>query len=98
MVVNVSNSEILSLYYTINLELFNEEVQSCVTLASQFLGLDTNGYVTEPLLSLLFVPSTCHVELELIGQSFQSRCLKFDEFLPENIHSQLVNFHNTRVF
>ena len=78
--------------------MFNEETQSCITLASQFLGLETNGYVTESLLSLLFVLSTCPVEYEIPGQSFQSCFLKFDEFLGENIHSQLVNFHNTRVF
>ena len=92
------DGEILSLSYPIDLDLFNEEAWSCVTLASQFLGLDTNGYVIEPLLSLMFVLSTYHVEPELPGQSFQSCCLKFDEFLAENIRSQLANFHDTRVF
>ena len=92
------DSEILSLSYPIDLDLFNEESQSCVTLACQFLGLDTNGYITEPLLSLLFVISTCPIEHKLLGQSFQSRSLKFDEFLAKNIRSQLVNFHDTRVF
>ena len=72
-------------------------VVSCL-LASQFLGLDTNCYVTESLLSLLFVLSTCPFEYELPSQSFQSCCLKFDEFLAKNIHSQLFNFHDTRVF
>ena len=41
------NSEVISLSYLIDLVLFNEETQSCITLSSQFLGLDTNGYVTE---------------------------------------------------
>ena len=46
------DGEILSLSYQIDLDLFNEEDQSCVTLSSQFLGLDTNGYLMEPFLSL----------------------------------------------
>ena len=61
------DGEILSLSYLLELDLFNEEAQSCVTLASHFLGLDSDGYVTEPLLSLLFVLSTCPIEPELIG-------------------------------
>ena len=65
---------------------------------SQFLGLDTYKYVTEPLMSLLFTLSTSQVEFEESTQSVQSSCLKFDEFLAENIHSQLVDFHNTRSF
>ena len=91
-------AEVISLYYPIDPSLFNEETQWCITLASQFLGLDTNGYITEPLLSLLFFLSTCLVEIELPGQSFQSCCLKFDEFLVENIFSQLATFDDTRVF
>ena len=35
------DSEVISLSYHIYLVLFNEETQSCITLASQFLGLDT---------------------------------------------------------
>ena len=66
--------------------------------SQSFLGLDTNCYVTESPLSLLFVLTTCLVEFELPGHCFQSCCLKFDEFLAENIRSQLVNFHGTRVF
>ena len=48
------NGDILCLSYPIDLDLFNEEAQSCVTLAYHFLGLDTNAYITDPLLSLLF--------------------------------------------
>ena len=55
------DSEIMSLSYPIDLVLFNEETQLCITLVSQFLGLDTNGYVTESLLSLLFILSTCPI-------------------------------------
>ena len=64
------DSEVMHLSYPIDLVLFNEETQLCITLVSQFLGLDTNGYVTESLLSLLFVLSTCPVESELPCQSF----------------------------
>ena len=84
--------------YPIDLSLLNEETQWCATLARQFLGLETNGYFTNPLLSLLFVLSTCPVKPQLPGQYFQSCCLKFDDFLAENIRSQLANFHGTRVF
>ena len=66
--------------------------------ASQLLGLDTNGYVTESLFSMVFDLSTFLVESKLPGHSIQSCCLKFDEFLAENIRSHLVNFHDTRVF
>ena len=61
----------------------------------QFLGLDTDRYVTESLMSLLFRVSTCPVESIESGQSC---CIKFDEFLAKSIHSQLVNFHSTRFF
>ena len=64
------DSEVMSLSYPIDLVLFNEETQFCINLASQFLGLDTNGYVTKSLLILLFVLSTCQVEFELPRQSF----------------------------
>ena len=81
------DSEVIGLSYPIHLVLFNEETQSCITLASQILGLDTNGYVTKSLLSLLFVLSTCQTESEIPSQSFQFCCLKFDEFLAEKIRS-----------
>ena len=61
------DSEFIGLSYPIDLVLFNEETQSCITLASQFFGLDTNGYVTESLLSLLFVLSTCQIESKILG-------------------------------
>ena len=92
------DSEFIGLSYPIDLVLFNEETHSCITLASKFLGLDTNGYVTESLLSLFFVLSTCRVEFKLLDRSFQSCFLKSVEFLAENIHSELVNFHSTRFF
>ena len=78
--------------------MFNKETQSLITLASQFLGLDTNKYITEPLLSLIFTLSTDQVGSEQFIQTMQSSCLKFDEFLAENIRSQLINFHGTITF
>ena len=77
----------MSLSYPIDMVLFNQETQLCITLSNQFLGLDTNGYVTESLLSLLFVLSTFPVDSELPSQFFQSCFLKFDEFQDENICS-----------
>ena len=81
------DSEPIDLSYPIELKQFNEETQWCISLASQFLGLDTDAYVTESLLSLLFILSTCSTETEFPGHSGQSCCLKFDEFLAENIYS-----------
>ena len=49
-------------------------------------------------MSLLFTLSTCPVESEESSQLVQYPCLKFDEFLVENIHSQLMDFHKTRSF
>ena len=49
-------------------------------------------------MSILFVLSTFLAEPEFPGQSYQYFFLKFDEFLAKNIHSQLANFHGTRMF
>ena len=40
--------------FLIDFDLFNEETQSVITIASQFLGLDSNQFVTKSLLSLIF--------------------------------------------
>ena len=63
------DSEPIDLYYPIDLNQFNEETQWCISLANQFLGLDIDAYVTESLLSLLFVLSTFSAETNLPGQS-----------------------------
>ena len=63
------NSEPINLSYPIDLGRFNEETQWCITLTSQFLGLDTDAYILESLLSLLFVLDTFPAEPELLGQS-----------------------------
>ena len=39
------NSEPIDLSYPIDLNQFNEETQWCISLARQFLGLDTDTYV-----------------------------------------------------
>ena len=92
------NGEPIDLSYPIDLSRFNEETQWCISLATRFLGLDTDAYVPESLLSLLFILSTCPIEPKLPRKSYQSCCLKFDEFLAEKIRSQLANFHGTKVF
>ena len=40
--------------FPIDFNLLNEETQYMITLESQFLGMDSNQFVTEPLLSLIF--------------------------------------------
>ena len=70
----------------------------CGNPLHRHLGLDTDKYITDPLMSLLFVLSTCPIESDDSSQSVQVSCLKFDEFLAENIHSQLMDFHKTKTF
>ena len=41
------DNEPINLSYPIDLSQFNEETQWCITLTSQFLGLDTNAYIAE---------------------------------------------------
>ena len=62
----------IHLSYPIDLSLFNEETQWCISLASQFIGLDTNACIPKSLLSLLFVLDTFPAEPKLLGQSSQS--------------------------
>ena len=75
--------------FPVDINMFNEESQWVISLLSLFLGLDTDKFVPEVLLSLLFRLSLHQPKSESIWLS----CLKFDEFLDENIHSQLVNLH-----
>ena len=49
---------------------------------SQFLRLDTNKYVTEPLMSLLFVLSTDQIELEESSQVSQSSHIALNLMIP----------------
>ena len=55
--------------FPVDSNLFNEETQCVITLMSQFIGLDIDKYVTEPLMSLLFSFSTGKIESEQSGQS-----------------------------
>ena len=68
------------------------------TLLSQFLGMDIEKYVTNPMMSLLFTLSTFPINSEDPNQSVDVSCLKFDEFLDENIHSPQVYFPRTITF
>ena len=79
--------------FPVDTNLFNKESKLVISLMSQFLGLDTDRYVTELLMILLFKVSTSQSE----PQSSQLVFLKFDEFLAERIHSQMVNFHNINI-
>ena len=47
--------------FPIDFDMFNEETQSVITLASQFLGMDSNQFVTEHLLSPIFTLSSSQV-------------------------------------
>ena len=49
-------------------------------------------------MSLLLTLSTYLVDSKESSQSLRFSCLKFDEFLAENIHSQLVGFPKIRTF
>ena len=80
--------------FVVDTSLFNDETQLVISLMNQFLGLDTDIYVTQLLISVLFKIITSPVE----PQSSRSVFFKYDEFLANSIHSQLVNFHNTRHF
>ena len=84
--------------YPIDVGELNEETQCVTTLLCQFLGMDTDKYVTDSMRIFLFTLSTYPVDSKDPSQSVQVSCLKFDEFLAENIHSQLVDFPKTRTF
>ena len=92
------NTEQKNYSYPVDAEEFNEETQCITALLSHFLGMDTEKYVIEHMMSLLFTLSTCPVNLEDPNQLVHVSCLKFDKFLAKNIHSQLVYFPNTRTF
>ena len=80
--------------FPMDVNLFNDETKLVISLMSHFLGLDTDMYVAKLLMSWLYIISTIQTD----SQSSQLVCLKFDEFLVESIHSQLVNFHSTKHF
>ena len=77
---------------------FNEETQSLITLEIQFLGMDLNQFVTEPLLSLIFTLSIGLTTYGIPSQSSPPECLQFDEFLAININARLSNFGQDGTF
>ena len=50
--------------FPVDASLFNEVTTCVVTMLCQFLGLDTDKYIPKTLMSLLFILSTCTVELD----------------------------------
>ena len=87
--VSVSN-----IPFPLDIDMINEESQCVLSLLCHFLGLDSERFMPEILLRLLFWLSLHQLEF----YPSQYLCLKFDEFLGESIHLQLVNFHKTRHF
>ena len=65
--------------FPLDINLFNEESKLVISMLSQFLGLDTNIFVPELLMSLLFKINISQLE----SQSPLPTCLKFDEFVAE---------------
>ena len=49
-------------------------------------------------MTLIFVLSNFPIKSNEPSQEVQVSCLKFDEFLAENIHSQLMDFRRTKTF
>lgn len=72
-----------------NLQDFKDYVKPFFALLSQVLGLDSDRKVQEVIVSLVYTLS----QSKTTGQD-----INFDEFLAENIHSQLMNFHSERTF
>ena len=54
-------SQLSNHFFLTNFNLFIEETRSMITLAGQFLGMDLNQFIPEPLLSLIFTPISSQV-------------------------------------
>ena len=80
--------------FPLDVNLFNEETKLVISMLIQLLGIDAYKFLPGVLMSMLLKISMSQSE----SYSPQPPCLKFDEFLDENIHSQLVNFHNAKDF
>ena len=91
-------SQLSNPLFPIYFDMFNEETQSMITLASQLLGMDLNQFVTEPLLSLIFTLISGQVASGALSHYSLSACLEFDEFLARSVNSQLINFHRSGTF
>ena len=56
---------------------------------SQILGLDDDRFVSEVMLGFT---------AKFLQSQEQIKCINFDEFLVEKIHSQIINFHTKKCF
>ena len=81
------NIEGLSLPYSI--DLFNYSIRPFFSLMSDILGLDDDRLVNEVMLGFL---------VKFSQSEERNKCLNFDEFLVEKIHSQIMNFHIEECF
>ena len=72
-----------------SIDIFNESVQPLFSLMSQILGLDDERPISEVILG--FLVKFCKSEEQI-------KCINFDKFLVEKIHSQLMNFHTEKCF
>ena len=84
-----SDQVIENLTFPYDLQGFKDCFKWFFTLLSQVLGLDNDKEVHEVMVSLVYSVS----QSEVTNQD-----INFDEFLVENIHSQLMNFHAKRTF
>ena len=92
--IHKPNVAVENVPFPLYIDLLNEESKCVISLLYQFLGLDSDQFFLETLLSLLFRLSLHQLEYEA-GQYF---FLKFNELQDENINLHLVNFHMTRHF
>ena len=80
----------LFLPYSVNI--FKDEVQLVMSLASQILGLDDDTHINEVILGFLLSISSIN------PKSHSSHFFNLDEYLAEVIHAQLVEFLKVRFF
>jgi hypothetical protein len=73
-----------------NVSIMVIEVQWVCSPLSQILGLDNDKHVVEVMLGFLLA--------FFQSDSSLSVCISFDQFIADNIHKQLVNFHSVRHF
>ena len=77
------------LVFPYDLQDFKDRVSTFFALLNQVLGLDNDRKVQEVMVSIAYT---------LSHSKIVSQDINFDEFLTENIHSQLMNFHTKRTF
>ena len=67
-----------------DVSLFIETIQVIFSLLSQILGLDSDRFVTEVMVGIVF----------LVSQSIKEFALSFDQYLVDKISYQLEHFHS----